>query len=202
MSRATCCFAAAGTTLWRSPVSKRGQQFRETTPRILVAQRCDAGIELRQGLIPVIALLVCRQRQVAGDRDMARMEGIRALEQLRGFGEVLRRVGLCRARHQRLDLGVRGFRHVLQAFFGVLREQDVLRGQVLLSGLEEMTLFFEGSADAGQPLRLRLLGLPLLLVGGDERVGRDENRDQNGDLTGEAADGMAHAAYRGPFTYE
>ena len=170
------------------------------TARIFVAQRCDAGIELRQRLIPVIALLVCRQRQVAGDRDMARMEGIRALEKLRGFGEVLRRVGLCRARHQRFDLVVRGFRHVLQAFFGVLREEDVLRGQVLFSRLEEMTLFLEVSAEGWSAVSPPLPWPSAALVGGDERVGRDENRGQNGDFAGKEAVGWRTRAYRGPFT--
>ena len=84
---------------------------------------------------------------------------------------------------------------MLQAFFGVLREEDVLRGQVLFSRLEEMTLFLEVPAEAGQPFRLGFLGLSLLLVRRDERLRRHENDDQSGDFAGKEAVGLAHGAY-------
>ena len=140
-----------------------GVQLRQLTPRLLVSQRPDTLIEQRQGLIAV-ALLVSRQRQVAANREIAWVQCAGALQELRRLREILRRVRLRRVGHQRLDLLLRGFGDPLQPLFGIRGEQHVLRGQILLSGLEQAALLFRVPAQAGQPLRLRFFCLPLLFV--------------------------------------
>ncbi len=89
-----------------------------------------------------------------------------ALQELGCLREILRRIRLRRVSHQRFDLLLGRLRDALQSPFGIRVEHHVLRGEILLPGLEQFALLLRGLAQAVQPLRFRLLRLPLLLVGG------------------------------------
>ena len=130
--------------------------------RLLVLQRSDASIEQGQGRISLV-LLISRQRQIAADRQIARVQCAGALQELRRFVKTLRSVCLRRVGDHRFDLLPRGFGDALQPLFGIRVEQHVLGGQVLSPGLEQPPLVFRGPAQSGQPLRLRFFCLPCCL---------------------------------------
>ena len=112
-----------------------GVQLREAAPSVLLPERRDTFVEQGEGVITP-ALLVARQTQIAADGQIAGVQFAGGLEQLRRLREVLRRIGLRRAGHQRLHLVVGDFRDMLEGLFGVAGEQHVLGGEILRSGVE------------------------------------------------------------------